>query len=131
VLDQQISTWGTCTPGDTQAVQRGYVSSSHSVPKFKKKLKRRLYVYVFDQRVRKRGPIFIWGFAEVYNFYLGVHKYQKVENPCARLCKDIILFYFSVLKKSLDVQMELVSQFLRDVMEPQIAVTILMKQIVK
>ncbi len=86
---------------------------------------------IFDQGVRKRGPILIWGYAEVYNFYLGVHKYQKVENPCARLCKDIILFYFSVLKKSLAVQMELVSQFLRDVMEPQIAVTILMKQIVK
>jgi hypothetical protein len=36
---------------------------------------------MFDQGVRKRGPILIWGYAERYNFDLGVRKYQKVENP--------------------------------------------------
>jgi hypothetical protein len=36
---------------------------------------------MFDHGVRKRGPILIWGYAERYNFDLGVRKYQKVENP--------------------------------------------------
>jgi hypothetical protein len=39
---------------------------------------------IFDQGVRKRGPILIWGYAERNNFDLGVRKYQKVENPCFR-----------------------------------------------
>jgi hypothetical protein len=108
------------------------VSSSHSVRKIKKKTQKKTVCVAFLIRgVRKRGPILIWGYAEVYNFYLGVHKYQKVENPCARLCKDIILFYFSVLKESLVEPMELVFQFPNDVMEPRIALTTLMKQNVK
>ena len=40
---------------------------------------------MFDQGVRKRGPILIWGYAERYNFDLGVRKYQKVENPCPKV----------------------------------------------
>ncbi len=42
---------------------------------------------LFDQGVRKRGPIIIWGYAERYNFDLGVRKYQKVENPCFKIKK--------------------------------------------
>jgi len=38
--------------------------------------------------VRKGHTILIWGYAEGYNFDLGVRGYQKVENPWSRL-----LFY--------------------------------------
>jgi hypothetical protein len=29
-----------------------------------------------------RGSILIWGYAKGFSVYLGVRKYQKVENPC-------------------------------------------------
>jgi hypothetical protein len=37
---------------------------------------------IFDLEVRKGHTILIWGYAEGYNIDLGVHGYQKVENPC-------------------------------------------------
>ncbi len=36
------------------------------------------------------GRIFIWGYAEGYNFDLGVREYQKVENPCSTIYKIIV-----------------------------------------
>jgi hypothetical protein len=80
---QRFSTWGTRTPGGTQAVHRGYATSSEGISKVIKKHPKEDYMGImFDQGVRKRGPILIWGYAERYNFDLGVRKYQKVENPC-------------------------------------------------
>ena len=80
---QRFSTWGTRTPGGTQAVHRGYATSSEGISKIiKKHLKEDYMGIMFDHGVRKRGPILIWGYAERYNFDLGVRKYQKVENPC-------------------------------------------------
>jgi hypothetical protein len=37
---------------------------------------------IFDLGVRKGHTILIWGYAEGYNFDLGVRGYQKVEKPC-------------------------------------------------
>jgi hypothetical protein len=37
---------------------------------------------LFDLGVRKGGTILIWGYAEGYNFDLGVCEYLKVENSC-------------------------------------------------
>ncbi len=39
---------------------------------------------IFYLGVRKEDTILIWGYAEGYNFDLGVHEYQKVENPWFR-----------------------------------------------
>jgi hypothetical protein len=41
-------------------------------------------VKIFDFGVCKTGTIPIWGFPEGYNFDMGVHEYQKVENSCTR-----------------------------------------------
>ncbi len=32
--------------------------------------------------VREEDASLIWGYAEGYNFDVGVREYQKVENPC-------------------------------------------------
>jgi hypothetical protein len=84
-LNQRFSTWGTHTPGVTQAVLRGYATNSEGISKIiKNHLKEDYMGIMFDQGVRKRGPILIWGYTERYNFDLGVRKYQKVENPCIK-----------------------------------------------
>jgi hypothetical protein len=49
---------------------------------WKKCSKEALLGRIFDLGVRKGHIILIWGYAEGYNFDLGVRGYQKVENPC-------------------------------------------------
>jgi hypothetical protein len=39
---------------------------------------------IFDLGVREGHIFLIWGYAEEYNFDLGVRGYQKVENPWLR-----------------------------------------------
>jgi hypothetical protein len=39
---------------------------------------------IVDLGVREGHIILIWGYAEWYNFDLGVRGYQKVENPCSK-----------------------------------------------
>jgi hypothetical protein len=38
--------------------------------------------------VRKGGTSLMWGYAEGYNFDLGVREYQKVENPCYKTIQN-------------------------------------------
>jgi hypothetical protein len=40
-----------------------------------------ILVEFFIWGVHKGDTVLIWGYAEGYNFYLGVGKYQKIENP--------------------------------------------------
>ncbi len=42
---------------------------------------------IFDLGVREGHTILIWGYAEGFNFDLGVRGYQKVENPWSRLIR--------------------------------------------
>jgi hypothetical protein len=72
VLLQRFSTWGTRTPGGTQADHRGYASSSQGACKIVKTTQKKTIWVEF----------LIRGYAERNNFDLGVRKYQKVENPC-------------------------------------------------
>jgi hypothetical protein len=49
----------------------------------KKCSKEALLGRIFDLGLRKGHIILSWGYAEGYNFDLGVRGYQKVENPCS------------------------------------------------
>jgi hypothetical protein len=49
---------------------------------------------IFYLGVRKGDTILIWGYAEGYNYDLGVREYQKVENPCSNLFR----FYKNIYK---------------------------------
>jgi hypothetical protein len=40
---------------------------------------------IIDLGVREGDTFLIWGYAEGYNPDLGVHEYQKVENPCSKI----------------------------------------------
>ncbi len=51
---------------------------------FKKCSKEALLGRIFNLGVGKEHTILIWGYAEGYNFDLGVLGYQKVENPKAK-----------------------------------------------
>ncbi len=68
--------------GSSQGVRNQFRGDQQN---YKKHLKEDYMGIIFDQGVRKRGPILIWGYPERYNFDLGVRKYQKVENPWPRL----------------------------------------------
>ncbi len=50
-------------------------------PNFKNNSKQVYLGRIIDLGVRKGGTILIWGYTEGYNPDLGVHEYQKVENP--------------------------------------------------
>jgi hypothetical protein len=61
---------------------------------------------IFDLGVREGHTILIWGYAEGYNFDLGVRGYQKVENPCSILSSILsspIPFEWLTLLKRLSV----------------------------
>jgi hypothetical protein len=67
-LDQQFSTWGTHTPGGTQAVNGGV----HKILQ---------YIKISPQKVNKivvggtqKGSILIWGYAKGLNIELGVRE---------------------------------------------------------
>jgi hypothetical protein len=74
--------WGYA--GSSQGVRNQFRGDQQN---YKKHPKEDYMGIMFDQGVRKRGPILIWGYAERYNFDLGVRKYQKVENPWFRQFK--------------------------------------------
>jgi hypothetical protein len=40
---------------------------------------------IFNLGVCEGDTILIWGYAEGYNFDLGVREYQKIENPCCKV----------------------------------------------
>ena len=55
---------------------------SKGVREIKKNAKKKpFWVEFFYLGVREGHTILIWGYAEGYNFNLGVRRYQKVENP--------------------------------------------------
>jgi hypothetical protein len=62
----------------------------------KKRSKEDLLGTILDLGVREGHTILIWGYAEGYNFDLGVRGYQKVENPWLKSNFDDLAF------KSLD-----------------------------
>jgi hypothetical protein len=99
-LEQRFSTWGTRTPKGTRGGHRGYLKSPQGVleeptggtwraNRYTQNLKtcwNEAYLgRLFYLGVREVDSILIWGYAEGYNFDLGVHKYQKVEDPCLRV----------------------------------------------
>jgi len=55
---------------------------------------------IFDLGVRKGHSILILGYAEGYNFDLGVRKYQKVENRCSRQLYTTQSMVISFLRSS-------------------------------
>ena len=60
--------------------------SPQGYAKLKKPFSNEAYLgRIFYLGVREVDSILIWGYAEGYNFDLGVHKYQKVEDPCLRV----------------------------------------------
>jgi hypothetical protein len=60
----------------------GYVRSPQGYTKFKKPPPNEAHLgRIFYLEVHKGDTILIWGYAEWYNFDLGVCKYQKIENP--------------------------------------------------
>ncbi len=66
---------------------------SQGVPKIKKNAQKKpFWVEFLIRGVRKGHIILIWGYAEGYNFDLGVRGYQKVENHCVISFKIIGLF---------------------------------------
>ncbi len=94
-VDQRFSTWGTRTPSGTWGGYRGYAKSPQGYAKFKKPHPNEAYLgRIFNLGGTRRG----WGYAEGYNFDLGVPEYQKVENPW---CKWLLL-YLHLLSSYLD-----------------------------
>jgi hypothetical protein len=73
-LYQRFSTWGTRTPRGTSGGHGGYSKKTH----YNKSFLRR----IFYLGVREEDASLIWGYAEGYNFDVGVREYQKVENHC-------------------------------------------------
>jgi hypothetical protein len=55
-----------------------------------KSSKEALLAMIFYLGLREGHTILIWGYAEGYNFDLGVRGYQKVKNPC------FIVFVFMI-----------------------------------
>ncbi len=108
-LKQWFSTWGTHTPKGTWEVQRGYT-------KFKKPSRKKfIWVEFFILAKLWAETTLLWGWAEGYNFVLGVHSYQKVENPYSRssiFTEPVDLPDISALTKALGCSTENVLPFL-------------------
>jgi hypothetical protein len=52
----------------------------------------------------QRGTILIWGYAEGYNFELGMGEQQKVENPWSRLDNE----HFDIRCKCISIDFDIV-----------------------
>ncbi len=66
---------------------------SQGVRKIKKKRsKEDILGRILDLGVRKGHTILIWGYAEGYNFNLGVRGYQKFESPWLKSNFDDLAF---------------------------------------
>jgi hypothetical protein len=66
----------------TGVLNLGYARSLQGYVKLKKKHANEAnFGIIFYLGVREGDTSLIWGYAEVYNFDLGVREYHKVENP--------------------------------------------------
>ena len=78
LLKQRFSTWGTGTPGGTQAGLRGYAGSSKSVNKIKSIQIKCEIVYL---GVCKRGKVTIRGYAEQEILIWGYASTKRLRTP--------------------------------------------------